>query len=141
MGSYKKIKLKDGSTIDEHRFNMKRHLGRELSFNECVHHINGDKRDNRIENLEVVDRREHVANHWKDGSMVGYSKSKETIDKHRMLICGDKSILAKLTELDVKVIKELLQNGESSASIARQFGVHRDTVGCIKRGKSWKHVK
>lgn len=46
-----------------HRVVMENNLGRLLNPDEVVHHINGDKKDNRIQNLEVLDSRQHVRMH------------------------------------------------------------------------------
>lgn len=53
----------------EHRYIAKKILGRDLKHNEVVHHINGKRADNKIENLCVMDRQKHEMIHvwltWK----------------------------------------------------------------------------
>ena len=51
--------------VREHRLIMEKHIGRYLSPSEVVHHINRDRKDNRIENLvlfetQIAHRRYHA---------------------------------------------------------------------------------
>lgn len=71
----------------QHRYIMAQHLGRVLTLDEVVHHKNKNKKDNRIENLEILSKGTHYKYHrmeWKIKSLEaslnqvqqGYTKDK-----------------------------------------------------------------
>lgn len=49
--------------VREHRLLMEQKLGRFLTKDEVVHHVNNNPSDNRIENLEVISRSNHSRDH------------------------------------------------------------------------------
>jgi predicted Zn-ribbon and HTH transcriptional regulator len=61
--------VRHNNRIREHRMVMELHLGRALDPREVVHHINGDRTDNRIENLELhTSHSEHMGEHAEDSA-------------------------------------------------------------------------
>jgi len=55
---YRKVRI-NGVQMQLHRYLMELFIGRPLLSDEVVHHINGNKLDNRIENLQVMSVSEH----------------------------------------------------------------------------------
>lgn len=48
----------------EHRVTMEKHLGRPLFSWEIVHHKDGNKRNNSIDNLEIMSQSDHIKQHF-----------------------------------------------------------------------------
>lgn len=86
------------------RWLMEQHLGRYLTEYEQVHHINGVRTDDRIENLRVVTRGEHHSIHADSHRTLDYSKIKELMDQGM----GYRKI-AKLLEYKVESVKSAVR--------------------------------
>ena len=70
---YTQVKLDDGSIVAEHRLVWEAAHG-PIPSGFQIHHVNGVRTDNRLENLECVDpqthKRLHVGHRWIDGVWV-----------------------------------------------------------------------
>ncbi len=95
-----------------------------------INHKNGNKTDNRPDNLEIVTPSENSLHSCR---VLG---KKGTPPR----LMGEKNHKAKLREPDIAKIFLLRERGLSQQKIANQFGVDQTTVSCILRKKNWKHL-
>ena len=74
-----RVRLPGNPNAMVHRIVMEQHLRRKLRPEEVVHHINHQKRDNRIENLLLLPNNSaHITLHWKERRATHHSCHRHT---------------------------------------------------------------
>lgn len=97
---------------------------------ETVNHIDGDKTNNRADNLEWANRHEQLIHAYD----LGLKKAK----------VGTSNYLAKLSDDDVKFIRKVYipqSTKFGTVALAKKFNVTDRVIGLVVKGKSYKNVK
>lgn len=98
-----------------------------------VNHVDGDKSNNQVSNLEYITHQQNM-----DHAMVNGLKPKGYTNRNPLK--GERAPGAKLRDADIAEIRAKLARKERGAAIAKEFGVSDMTISMIKTGKSWSHV-
>lgn len=94
---------------------------------QVTRHLNGNKTDNRIENLQWGTYLENVTDMRKHGQMPNHK--------------GESNGQAKLTRKKVKTIRKLYADPKISLwSLARKFNMSLYAIWAIVTRRTWKHI-
>jgi HNH endonuclease len=118
--------------VQQHRLVMQQAINRPLLLAESVHHKNGNKLDNRLENLEVKGHGRHTAEHH-----IGSKRTGSALDNIRMAFSRRQN-----TVMNKEKIKNalLLKGLVPQSQIAYQLGVSPMTISRLFNGKSWRFL-
>lgn len=113
-----------GRTMGEHRWIMQEHLGRPLSSEEHVHHLDDNGLHNPIDNLQVKERRAHARMHG--------AKHRKNLPKEVLKMIVDKKIpvtaMSKLLGLNRSTIYRKLRHQAPNRSKAQHPFAKRQSV-------------
>lgn len=87
-------------------------------------HLNGDRTDNRAANLKWCTATENESHKRAHGTRLEGSRHHQ----------------AKLTEDDVRAIRQSLSDGATGRSQAQRYGVTETVISYIKKRKTWRHI-
>lgn len=149
MGVYRKIKIA-GRTYSLHRYVWEQAYG-PVPEGYVVHHVNHDKLDNRLENLQLMTHAEHSRHHndrhprRKICVTCGESYEPAATHRNRQQTCSwecrsdllsqkqtANSGTRKLNAGQKATIARRLAGGERGVDLAREYGVSKSTISRTK---------
>lgn len=120
MGKYYKTIWINGKQKRLHRYIMECHLGRELDSNELIHHKDGNIFNNKIQNLELITRKEHLKTH-------NEIKEAATKAKQKYIYPHD------------KIKKMWIDKKMTSKKIAEELNIPIFSIHYYIRKNNWNH--
>lgn len=104
-----------------------------------VNHKDGIKTNNRVANLEYVNRQENAIHSVRTG--LSPTGDRHFARLHPDLVpCGESVGTSVLTADKVREIRRRHVAGETQHAIAADYSIHKSSVSMIVRRLSWKHV-
>jgi hypothetical protein len=94
-----------------------------------VNHIDGDKTNNSVSNLERCTHRENARHAWRTGLLLA--------PPHKIGAANGRALIDEAMVLN---IRDRLSAGDRPTDLAAELGVSRNTVFNIKYRRKWKHL-
>jgi hypothetical protein len=120
-GGYKAVSLGRNNSKTLHRLVAAAFLGFAQEGKNLVLHANGDRTDNRVENLRYGSHFDNAADAIRHGTQVR----------------GERQYAAKLT---LDQVKHIRSEQEPNAVMAKRFGVTSACISAVAKRKNWRHV-
>lgn len=109
------------------------------SLKTCVNHIDFNRRNNAVDNLEWVSHQENVAHTVKHGRVAFGSRNGRTTHPEKKPK-GETNGRAILTADDVLEIRRMCAEGFTNIQIAEHFRIGYAAARNVRLRKSWSHI-